>query len=331
MYNSSYGAGRLLPRADLNLVENGQRSNANRVQDYMTRKIITCWTSSTLLDVEELFSNRRVSRVVVVDAMRNPTGIISEEDVMRFMLTDNSTRGLRQMCAHEIMSSRLIAIEPHAPVSRAAEVMIRENIGSLLVEDEHLEGILTKADIANYLGATKHRTDSVDHFMTFSPITVEPSQSLLSVVRLMSQNKISRVVVIDQNHEPRGIITPADLTLLLLSFCFGRTPANDFLKRTETIGLTAKDFMTYNPLTIDQSLDLSEAARLMTKHRISGLPVTDNLKELTGIVSKTDITRAVAHEGKVDQAIQERPYGEQEGLTRSDLQREKHAQLIEAA
>jgi CBS domain-containing protein len=116
---------------------------------------------------------------------RSQTGIISDMDVMRFMLADNSTRGLKQICAHEIMSSRLIAIEPHAPVSRAAEVMIRGNISSLLVEDEHLEGILTKADIANYLGATKHRTDSVGHFMTSSPIIVEPSQSLLSIDTMM--------------------------------------------------------------------------------------------------------------------------------------------------
>ncbi|HXZ98110.1 MAG TPA: CBS domain-containing protein [Candidatus Acidoferrum sp.] len=312
-----------MPRADLNLAKNDQRSNANLVQEYMTRKIITCRTSSTLLDVEELLSNQRVSRVVVVDAKRSPKGIISEKDVMRFMLTDNSTRGLNQTCAHEIMSSRLIAIQPHVLVSRAAEMMIRENISSLLVEDEHLEGILTKADIANYLGATKHRTDTVDHFMTSSPVIVEPSQSLLSVVGSMSQNKISRVVVIDQNHEPKGIITLADLTLLLLSFCFGRTPANDFLKRTETIGLTAKDFMTHNPLTIDQSLDLSEAARMITKHRVSGLPVTNNSKKLTGIVSKTDITRAVAYEGKVNHPIQERSYREREGRTPSELQREE--------
>ena len=223
------------------------------VQDYMTRRIVMCSRSSTLLDVEELLSNQCVSRVVVADTNENPEGLVSEKDVMRFMLTDNSARGLKEIHAHEVMSSRLSIIKPHSPISKAAEIMIREKIGSLLVSGDQLEGIVTKADVANYLGATKRRTHSVGQSMTPNPITVKPSQSVLSTIQLMSQNKISRVVVVDQNHELKGIITLADFTLLLLSFCFGRTSATDLLKRTETIGLTARDFMTPDPFTIDQN------------------------------------------------------------------------------
>jgi CBS domain-containing protein len=36
----------------------------------------------------------------------------------------------------------------------------------------------------------------------------------------------------------------------------------------------------------------------MSTHRISGIPVVDLLGRLAGIISKTDITQAVAH-GKV--------------------------------
>jgi CBS domain-containing protein len=264
----------------------------------MTRAIVTCSRSSTLLDVEELLSNQRVSRVVVVDNNKNLEGLVSEKDVIRFILTDNSARELKEVHAHEVMSSRLFVIKPHSQISTAAEIMIRENISSLLVSSDKLEGIVTKADVANYLGATKRKTRSVVKCMTPNPIAVEPSQSVLSTIQLMSQNKISRVVVVDQNRELKGIITLADFTLLLLSFCFERTPATDLLKRTETAGLTARDFMTTDPFTIDQNSDLTEAARLMTKHHISGLPVTDGSARLTGILGKTDITRAVAFEDK---------------------------------
>jgi CBS domain-containing protein len=289
----------------------------------MTRRIIVCSRSSTLLDVEELLSNQRISRVVVVDTNGNPEGIISEKDIMRFMLTDDSARGLEQVCAHEVMSSRLISIKPHAPISTAAKLMIGENISSLAVIGDQLEGIVTKADIVDYLGATDRRTQSVDLFMTSIPITVRTSQSVLSTIRLMSQNKISRVVVVDQNNEPKGIITLADFALLLLSFCFGRIPASDFLKRTEAIGLSARDFMTWDPVTVDQSSDLSEAARLMTKHHISGLPVIDNCAKLAGIVSKTDITRVVANAGKASHLVLDRSYTEQESRTCFQRQREE--------
>lgn len=268
------------------------------VHDYMTSAIVGCSRSSTLLEVEELLSTHEVSRVVVLEEAGDPAGIVSEKDTMRFMLTDNSSRGLQEVRASEVMSPRLIAISPHAPVAEAAGVMIREGISSLAVNSDRFEGIMTKGDVVNYYASTGCRSHSVAEFMTHRPVTVKPSHSLLSTVQLMSQRNISRVIVVDQDQhqEPKGIITLADFTLFLLSFVSARLPANDLLKRTEAVGLAASDFMTCHPLVIGESSNLCEAAELMMKHRISGLPVIDGSSKLAGIVSKTDITRAVANQ-----------------------------------
>jgi CBS domain-containing protein len=59
--------------------------------------------------------------------------------------------------------------------------------------------------------------------------------------------------------------------------------------------LTAGDIMTADPMTVSKSANLADAAELMTKHKISGLPVTDKGK-LVGIITKSDIIRAAAHE-----------------------------------
>jgi CIC family chloride channel protein len=53
--------------------------------------------------------------------------------------------------------------------------------------------------------------------------------------------------------------------------------------------------MTPDPITVRKSANLTDVAQLMTKHKISGLPVTDRGK-LVGIITKSDIIRAVAHE-----------------------------------
>jgi len=58
--------------------------------------------------------------------------------------------------------------------------------------------------------------------------------------------------------------------------------------------LIASDVMTLNPITIHEDEDISEASRLMVKHNISGLPVI-NGELLRGIITKTDITRAIAN------------------------------------
>jgi CBS domain-containing protein len=39
---------------------------------------------------------------------------------------------------------------------------------------------------------------------------------------------------------------------------------------------------------------LTEAAQIMSNNRISGLPVVNSVDNLVGIVTKTDITKALA-------------------------------------
>ncbi|HUK49732.1 MAG TPA: CBS domain-containing protein [Terriglobales bacterium] len=261
----------------------------------MASIIVGCSPSSTLLEVEELLSSHGVSRVVVLNETGSPAGIVSEKDVLKFMLTDNSDRGLEEVCAKEVMSSRLITINPEASIRNAADSMIRENISSLTVNSDRLEGLITKGDIVRYVALSGRRLSPVAEFMARNPITIKQSNSIFSTVQLMSQRRISRLIVVDQDQAPKGIITLADFTLLLLSFVTKRMPASDLLKRTEAVGLTAEDVMTCNPLTVREDADLLEAAELMMKHRFSGLPVIAESSRLSGIVGKTDIARAVAN------------------------------------
>jgi predicted transcriptional regulator len=55
----------------------------------------------------------------------------------------------------------------------------------------------------------------------------------------------------------------------------------------------AGDIMTPKPLRMDEDDDIAEAARLMIRHRISGLPVINSIMIHTGIVTKTDILKSI--------------------------------------
>jgi len=59
--------------------------------------------------------------------------------------------------------------------------------------------------------------------------------------------------------------------------------------------------MTPNPITIEKDADLAEAAKIMVKHGISGLPVIElsvNAVEPIGIISKFDIIKALSRQGR---------------------------------
>lgn len=55
----------------------------------------------------------------------------------------------------------------------------------------------------------------------------------------------------------------------------------------------AREIMKHNPITVTREADLTEAAQIMSNNRISGLPVVNSVDNLVGIVTKTDITKAL--------------------------------------
>ena len=274
------------------------------VGDIMTKNVITCAAEDSLLEIQKLLVKHRISRVVVTDREKKPTGILTQKDIVNFLLVDTSKRGIEEIPAKEVMTEDLITVKPITPIPDAAKTMTKNKISSLVVvgDDGKLEGITTKVDISLFFASKGAGVYRVHDFMTANPITVRQSQSIFLAVSLMSDNKISRIVVTDQKAKPVGIITLTDVTIisrLLRPAMVIKEKKPVFLKGLlfppKGIHLlTAKDFMTADPISVNEDTDLADAARLMTKNGVSGLPVINNLGKLVGIVTKSDLTEAVA-------------------------------------
>ena len=56
--------------------------------------------------------------------------------------------------------------------------------------------------------------------------------------------------------------------------------------------LNVEDLISKDLLKIVESEDLSKAASLMIKNKISGLPVVNNEQKLVGVIDNSDIVRA---------------------------------------
>jgi len=57
----------------------------------------------------------------------------------------------------------------------------------------------------------------VEDFMTTDPVTASPSEPVLAVAARMAENRIHRVIVIDHQNRPIGIVTSLDLLHVLAS------------------------------------------------------------------------------------------------------------------
>ncbi|MEO1162393.1 MAG: CBS domain-containing protein [Chloroflexota bacterium] len=127
----------------------------------------------------------------------------------------------------------------------------------------------------------------VSTWMTENVITINRNAPISNAHRVMKQNDIRRLPVIE-NGKLVGIITigdvreasPSDATTLSiweLNYLWAQ--------------LTVERVMTTDLLTVTPTTPVLDAAELMLEHKVSGLPVVGSDSTLVGILTESDIFR----------------------------------------
>jgi PAS domain S-box-containing protein len=115
--------------------------------------------------------------------------------------------------------------------------------------------------------------------MNKNVITIASDETVISAAKLMSENNVSCIVVVD-NGNVVGILTEKDL----LACIAGK---NDNLERT-----TLTEVMSCPVKSIPPDFSVFDASKFMEAERIKRLPILAR-KKLVGIVTQTDLTRAL--------------------------------------
>ncbi|MGE4352679.1 MAG: CBS domain-containing protein [Oscillospiraceae bacterium] len=118
------------------------------------------------------------------------------------------------MKINEIMTDRVVSIDGDEPVMAAARLLKRHNIGALPVTDkeQRLRGIITDRDIVLRCVATEAdpKTTRVSEVMSRGIVTATPSDVVDSAVRLMSQDQVRRLPVVEDGRLV-GMVTLCDM------------------------------------------------------------------------------------------------------------------------
>jgi CBS domain-containing protein len=150
--------------------------------------------------------------------------------------------------------------------------------------------------------------DVVREIMDSEPETVAPDTPVEEVVRLLRENELPGVPVVDGDGRCVGIVTEADLVLpddqgdLHIPHyinLFGGTvflePLGRFEKRLrKAFASSAADMMTSDPDTVDPDTSVRDAARLIHETGHNRLPVVDGDGRLVGVVTRVDVLGALA-------------------------------------
>lgn len=132
------------------------------------------------------------------------------------------------------------------------------------------------------------KTALVKDWMTPNPVTASPQTSLPDALQLMQQHHIRRLLVTEHNRLV-GIATRGDLRAAQPS----EATSLSIFELHYLIGrITLDEIMTRDPLTVSPTTTIQEAARLMLKHKVAGLPVISGGR-VVGIITESDIFRLV--------------------------------------
>ena len=130
----------------------------------------------------------------------------------------------------------------------------------------------------------------VKEHMSSPALTISPETSFQDALKLMHERKIRRLPVVDEAGVLVGIVSERDLLHAAPSPATSLSiwELNYLLWR-----LQVKDLMSQHVLTVTPDTPLQNAATLMIEKRIGGMPVVDDARRVIGVITETDIFKAL--------------------------------------
>lgn len=126
----------------------------------------------------------------------------------------------------------------------------------------------------------------VNDVMNDEVILIQENEHVNHARNLMLKHGLSRVIVIDRDGNPVGIVTEKDLARKL------RESGPKWRKRPiDTVAI--RRVMSSGLVTIDVGMDLKDAVETMIRNKISSIPVTDD-EGLAGIITKANLMKFYA-------------------------------------
>lgn len=180
-------------------------------------------------------------------------------------------------------------IEQNVAASREIEeILVAGRVH--LVEYENLEAEYMKH--MPFAGAARltrkdRKGARVRERMTRNPATARPEDGLKDAIWKMDHGHFRHLPVVDERGKLIGMLTDRDIRLIRPSLAF--TNKEDAMVQLWSISV--QQAAVFDPITVKQETTLKEAAEVMLRWHVGGLPVVDDHQMLVGVITYTDLLR----------------------------------------
>ena len=260
-------------------------------------------SNESIIDAIKIILDNQISRVITFDS-KKPVGIVSEKDILSFLFHDKLHRSIGKVSLKEIMNE-ILFVEPNTSMSKAAQIMIGKRCSSVAVgSSSKLEGLVTKTDLTKYYAEKLAGKQKVIDWMSLHYFSVLTNDVLYEVLKTMLGFGISRMMILDLDKQPIGIISTGDIFRAVLKIETiaqmkkSLDKSNDSEEFWSKYGVfcsqPAGKIMTKNIIKVKADQDLADACKVMIEKKINAVGVESSDGRLAGIVGKRDVLLALA-------------------------------------
>lgn len=292
----------------------------------MTRSVTAVTPDTPARQVVELLLGKLFKALPVVDAEQRVIGIITNSDLLRHagmpvslgvgarLEADDLRQFLDQISQHrtagDIMTAPVVTVREDEDVAHAVQKLLAHGLKRLPVVDAggRLAGVVSRVDILRAAagsgdgqqeqGLAPRPGRTLGEIMSRSVPTVHVNDDLADVLQAILGTDLRRVIVLDEQGLPLGIITDGDLVARVspaarrsvLQSLAARLLGAD-VRRGEA---AARDLMSEHVLTAPADLPLVDAIALMMQHGRKQLVVVDEQGRPIGIADRQMLLAASA-------------------------------------
>jgi CBS domain-containing protein len=291
------------------------------VQDVMTPEPAAVRDNAPVREAIALLVGTHFRSLPVVDDDGRLVGILSNSDLVeraglgaRLELIEAMSIDRREeliaavasdLTAAAVMTREPVDIDSRQTLADATRLMSARQLKRLpVVTDSRLVGVISRGDVLRAVGEVFPRgaegapavsgATVVGDLMRRDAPVVRSDADLAELLDVVVSTRLNRAVVVDEDNRVIGVVSDADVVRSLgaslpeglVSTLMGAAGL------VHPVHVTAGELVTGEPVTIQSTATLAEAARLSTEHRWKLLPVVDDAGHFVGIVDRADLLHA---------------------------------------
>lgn len=195
-------------------------------------------------------------------------------------------------------------ISLNIPILSSAMDTVTESALAIALAREGGLGILHKNMSIENQAAQVRKVKRSESGLILDPVTLLEDATLGNAIRIMKENKIGGIPIIDKNQKLVGILTNRDL-------------------RFETkLSRKVSELMTKeNLITAPEGTDLKKAENILRQYKIEKLPIVNKAGKLIGLITYRDILQLYSHPNAVKDSFGRLLVGAGVGITKNLLDR----------